>query len=104
MKPGLLDTLGINVAFLVAAFAGAITSLYWLKPMGRGQLALVLFIGLSFGLYMTPLIAAHLGFTDDHSKIALAYAMGALALTVIPLGRNLVIAWLESKKPGESNP
>lgn len=75
---------------LMAALAGAVTALAFLawKSMSRTEIALTLFVGASFAIFVTPWIA-HLAFGLDQADVrtvaGLTYVTASGSNTILPM-------------------
>ena len=79
--------LGLKAAFIIAGFAGGISSLWYLHGLNRKQALLAIFISVACATYGTPVVIHILGITDVNMSYFAAYALGLSAMNIVPLVR-----------------
>jgi hypothetical protein len=75
-----------KVTMAIAAFAGAVLSLMFLKGLSRPQMYAAVAIGFFSSLFCTPLVM-HVAGLPDSPKLGygIAYVIGLMAMNLIPL-------------------
>lgn len=87
---------------LMAAIAGSVTALsfrQW-KTMTTAEIALTLFVGASFAIFVTPLIAEWMTIDSPRGVAALTYITASGSNVLIPVA----IRWLKRIFPVEKEP
>ena len=79
-------------ALTVAAFAGAVLALGFVKNLSRRQMAFAVLIGFGTSYYCTPLALLAMKIPDEpgHLKYGVAFLIGLFAMQLIPLGKELL--------------
>lgn len=77
---------GLKLGTIVAGFAGGVVSLTYLRGLSTVQSVLAVFTGLTFAVYITPLLFAYFFADGGRSDIehAIAFVLGLTAMNIIP--------------------
>lgn len=90
----------VEVALTVAAFAGAVLALGFIRDLSRAHMALAVLVGFTTSLYCTPLALMLMGVPDrpGHLKYGVAFLIGLFAMQLIPLVKVIVKQRLGGKR------
>lgn len=80
----------IDLNQLIAGLAGAIAGTDWNKIKSVSQGLITVFIGTASALYLTPLVAKHLGWNTPEQMLGLSFLLGTLGLRAVQ-GLNVFI-------------
>jgi hypothetical protein len=75
--------LHIDVNQLLAGVAGAIAGTDWHKIKTVFQGVMTVFIGAASALYLTPLVARHIGWSTPEQMLGLSFLLGTLGLRAV---------------------
>ena len=73
----------IDLNQLLAGLAGAIAGTDWNKIKSISQGVMTVFIGTVSALYLTPLVAKHLGWSTPEQMLGLSFLLGTLGLRAV---------------------
>jgi hypothetical protein len=85
-----MDKLHIDWNQLIAGLAGAIAGTDWRKIKTVFQGVMTVFIGTASALYLTPLVAKHIGWSTPEQMLGLSFLLGTLGLRAVQ-GINRVV-------------
>lgn len=86
----ILQSLGIDIGYWLAGFAGGVCSLTYLRGLSRSQAILAVFTSLCCAVYLTPVVVAKLSIADPRSQYGVAFVTGLVAMNIVPLIRATV--------------
>lgn len=77
---------GIKLGTIVAGFAGGVVSLTYLRGLSTVQSILAVFTGLTFSVYITPLVFSYFFENSMNTPLenAIAFVLGLTAMNIIP--------------------
>lgn len=78
-----MDKYSIDFNQLLAALAGAITGTDWKKVRTVMQGLITVFTGTVSAVYLTPLVAVHIGWTKPVEMLGLSFLLGTLGLRTV---------------------
>ena len=78
-----MDKYNIDFNQLIAALAGAITGTDWKKVRTVMQGVITVFTGTVSAVYLTPLVAAQIGWTKPVEMLGLSFLLGTLGLRTV---------------------
>jgi len=93
----ILDSLGINVGFWLAGFAGGICSLASMKDLTRLQAILAVATSLCCAVYLTPLAVIKLSIVDPRAQYGAAFVIGLTGMKLVPLIQSVADRFLRTK-------
>jgi len=73
----------IDINQLIAGVAGAIAGTDWHKIKTVFQGIITVFIGAASALYLTPLVAHHIGWSTPEQMLGLSFLLGTLGLRTV---------------------
>lgn len=92
-----MTALGLRAAFIVAGFAGGVSSLWFYNGISRKQAVLAVFISMACATYGTPFLLSVFSIKDLNAAYFAAYAVGLSALNIVPLIRLVLTKMIATK-------